>query len=212
MLEVPLPEEPVLEVPLPDEPVELPLPEDPVLEVPLPEEPVLEVPLPDEPVELPLPEDPVLEVPLPEELEVPLPDEPVDDPLLVVPLPEVLLELPLPEVPPWAGTNGMVPSLQPIRKRMANNKTLILNIRFPRTNRDRDRRTSPFWPDGMQGPENVRFQIAELRRSLGVEDRVVTLSQTNRECAGSHLLMCKLNTTTAASEERKDLVEFELPR
>ena len=133
--------------------------EDPVLEVPLPEEPVLEVPLPDEPVELPLPEDPVLEVPLPEELEVPLPDEPVDDPLLVVPLPEVLLELPLPEVPPWAGTNGMVPPLQPIRKRMANNKTLILNIRFPRTNRDRTGVRVPFGQMECRGPKTSDFRL-----------------------------------------------------
>jgi len=99
------------------------------VEVPLPEVPVLVVPVPEEPV----PEEPVLEVPLP--------DMPVDDPLVV--LPEVLLELPLPEDPPWGGTNGMVPPLQPIRKRTANNKTLILSIKFPRTNRDRDWRTSP---------------------------------------------------------------------
>jgi hypothetical protein len=47
---------------------------------------------------------------------------------------------------------------------------------------------------------------------LGVEDRVATPSQKNRECAASLLLMRKLNTTTVASEERKDLAEFELPR
>jgi len=65
----------------------------------------------------------------------------------------------------------------------------------------------------MQGPENVKFQIGELMEiPLGVEDRVATPSQKNRECAASHLLMRKLNTTTAASEERKDLAEFELPR
>jgi hypothetical protein len=65
----------------------------------------------------------------------------------------------------------------------------------------------------MQGPENVKFQIAELMEiALGVEDRVVTPVPVNRECAASYLLMRKLNTTTAASEERKDLVVFELPR
>jgi hypothetical protein len=59
-------------------------------------------------------------------------------PLPVAPLPE----LPVPE-PPRAGAKGMVPPLQPIRKTMANNKTLILSIKFPLMNRDRDRRLSP---------------------------------------------------------------------
>jgi hypothetical protein len=71
---------------------------------------------------VPLPDDPVLEV-LPE-------DDPLlpEDPALEVLVP--VLEVPLPDGPLRAGTEGMVPTPQPARKQMANNRPDILSMKI----------------------------------------------------------------------------------
>lgn len=54
----------------------------------------------------------------------------------------------------------MLPPPQPARKRMANTRTLILSMKSPLENGDRDRKTNPFWPEELQGAQrNVKFRL-----------------------------------------------------
>ena len=57
----------------------------------------------------------------------------------------------------------MLPPPQPIRKRTANAKTLILSMKFPLKTGIGTDGESLFWPEELQGPkEKSDPQIAEL--------------------------------------------------